>query len=357
MKFTSFLIPIAVVAIGGAWIANQFRKHSDLQNEIARLQRRIKVTTPASLSPPAIRNHRTALEKDPVDWQQVALELGRNKGGPGIFKTTRRIEEQLRALSADELKTALKVIDEGSLDPRAKLGLTYRLLRLLLEVDPGYLITHRSSNPEVAAAWEKWQNDAMINWTRKEPAKAVAWFDAQPADAFSPERKKEFQLGIFNSLFVVDFEKAKDRLSRHPQKERGAFVTNFSAFGASWTGTDVADQNLTARFAEIARLAEANPRRLLTYPLLALPEQDRPMGIGSIQNDLKGWHTMKRGKLPLDSFTDYLVKIDASSDEVDMCIDAILEGPYLDLTEQPEREPDELRAWLKVEVGKTLRSK
>ena len=207
MKFTSFLIPIAVVAIGGAWIANQFRKHSDLQNEIARLQRRIKVTTPASLSPPAIRTHRTALEKDPVDWQQVALELGRNKGGPGIFKTTRRIEEQLRALSADELKTALKVIDEGSLDPRAKLGLTYRLLRLLLDVDPGYLITHRSSNPEVAAAWEKWQNDAMINWTRKEPAKAVAWFDAQPADAFSPERKKEFQLGIFNSLSASSISK------------------------------------------------------------------------------------------------------------------------------------------------------
>ncbi len=79
------------------------------------------------------------------------------------------------------------------------------------------------------------------------------------------------------------------------------------------------------------------------------------MGIIAIQQNLKGWENRTRGKISLEVINDYFQKIQPTPSEIDLCIDAILAEKCLDLTEQPERDPEALRTWLQSELNSSLK--
>ncbi len=141
MKSTSIFIPLAILTLGGLWIATQAVEISDIENKNAALKARLKNTPRPTSGPLTTSPKKTALDFKPVDWFLVANELKVGHGNFGAFKTSLKIEEKLHTLSAQELKDALVDAEEGSLDKTSLRILTYRFLKLLLKKDPSYLLS------------------------------------------------------------------------------------------------------------------------------------------------------------------------------------------------------------------------
>ena len=349
MKSTSIIVPIAILAIGGIWILNQLGEISELKNKSAALERQI-VSAPQARSGSNTRTRKTALDRKHIDWGLVAREL-QNKSGYGIFKASLRLEEQLRDLSAQELKDALAKAEEANLDKDSFRRVTGHLLKLLLKADPSHILTHASGHPDVVDLWFGLQGPAMIQWAKKSPSDAITWFDSQSPDAFPLKHRKKLQHGIISSLTIVDFEQAKNRLAGIPEDKRFDFFNDYYSFGFGWREGIKSGHNLTGRFAELTRLLPENRHRYIAVPLTWLGEQDRPTGINAIQLNLKGWGDRKRGKISLEVIHDYFQKIQPTPAEIDICINAIISEKCLHLPDQPEREPEALRNWLRSELN------
>jgi len=351
MKSTSIFIPIGILALGGLWIAIQTLEISNIENENATLKRRLKVAPLPTSSTKTSFAKKTALDSEPVNWSLVAEELKIGHGNYGAFKTSLRIEDKLRSLAAQDLKDALAAAEEESLDKTSFRILTFRFLTLLLKKDPAYLLTNPSNHPDVADIWTSKQNEAMLAWTKNSHKEALAWFDS-PAP--NPDQRKEFFCGIISTLVLVDFPEAKKRLTAIPEEKRFEFFDNYSSFGVKWSDGSAPPKSLPGRFAELTRLLPENRKNFIAAPLTWLGEQDRPIGISSIQRSLEGWTKRKRGTISLGVLTDYLRKIKPTPAELDLCIKAVLDSKCLHLPDQPEREPEVLRAWLRTELKPTL---
>lgn len=134
MKTTPILVPIALTLSAIIWLGYQHRTLADLEAQITRFETHLAKSHPATSSQPRLRDIKTALDGQPVNWMLVARELAHNPGGYGIFKANRRIEEHLASLNADELIAALDtLIGENYLDLTGQPDRTPEELRAWLE--------------------------------------------------------------------------------------------------------------------------------------------------------------------------------------------------------------------------------
>lgn len=167
MKTTPILVPIALTLSAIIWLGNQHRTLADLEAQITRFETHLAKSHPATSSQPRLRDIKTALDGQPVNWMLVARELAHNPGGYGIFKANRRIEEHLASLTADELIAALEAADD--LSEKEHKILESHLLPLLCEKDPGYLMQQALDDDAKRTRWQDYLPSALTNWTKISP--------------------------------------------------------------------------------------------------------------------------------------------------------------------------------------------
>lgn len=358
MKSTSYHFPLIVVIAGGAWLGWNQHRITKLETESDKLSLRLETAKALQQAP---SNHstgrKTALDHKQVDWSLVATELTSGRVQYGIFKTTYKLEEQIRRLSADELKEGLKAIENSDLEDRIALAVTRRLLNNLLEKDPGYILLHPSKDPRLASYWQSLQLNALGKWAKKAPGEAIDWFDSQSPGSFEAEKLQELHHSLISSLVISDFPVALNRFEAIPESRRFDLFRDYNAFGNYWDPKDFADHNLAFRYAELTRLLPDEKKSDITSPLTWLGEQDRPSAIYNLQKSLKGWKNQEPGKLTMEVFQDYLSKIDPTAEELNLCINHVVQSKCLHLPDEPKREPDDLRAWLQSELQSTVQSK
>jgi len=358
MKPYSILVLLSLLFFSGIWLARQQRAEiSKLETIITDLSQRIESLPKTRSASPFTTVRKTSLERKDVDWLLVAEELQSGSSRYGILKTSLKLEDQLSRLSATELKKALKAAEEGNLDDSSLKHLTLHLLRLLVVLDPAHLILNRSTDPRVSGEWSQMVFCALGNWTTLAPDEAVAWLDSQSLDGFPPRGRMRLKHTLVSALTISDFPQARERLSAISEAARHDFFDSFPTYGITWTEDDFSAQNLTGRYADLSRLLPAERRIAIVYPLTILGEKERPGAVRAIQKNLKGWRDQKHGSLSMEVFGDYLTKIEPSPAELDLCIDTVIARGRLVLPDQPEREPEELRAWLQSEFKSTLRPK
>lgn len=358
MKSTTFHLPLIVVIAGGTWLGWSHHRVAELQTESNELTHRLKnAKTRQQSSSAGPTGRKTALDYKQVDWSLVATELTSGRTQYGIFKTTFKVEEQIRRLTTEELKKGLKALEDSDLEDRIVLAVTRRLLNELLEKDPGHILLHPGQDPRTASYWQSLQLNALGKWAKIAPGEALDWFDSQPPGSFEPGKHQELNHSLISSLVVSDFPVALTRFKAIPASQRFELFEDFNAFGNEWTPKDFAAHDLTFRYAELTRQLPDDKKSSITSPLTWLGEQDRPSGIYNLQKSLKGWGKSHPGPLSMDTFRDYLSKIKPSQAELDLCIDDVVRSNCLHLPDEPEREPDDLRAWLQSELQSHVRSK
>ena len=347
MKTTPILVPLALLTLALIWLGTQHRTLTELEAQISSFETRLAKSNPATSSQPRLRDIKTALDGQPINWSLVAQELAHNPGGDGIFKANRRIVEHLASLTADELIPALIAAD--GLPQRERHILEYHLLPLLSEKDPGYLMQQALDDDTKRTRWLDYLPSALTNWTKTSPTDALTWFDTLPENSPFENQLPDFRTSIFNGLLIADAPLAQDPFRTLSDEQKLSYPHHFN-FGNDWKAAETKDQNIAKRFADLCRLAPPSSSLSILAPLLSLGESDRSSGLAAIQVNLIAWNTGVSGKLPIASFTHYLQQIEATPTEVSLALDTLIQYDELDLSGQPARTSEELRTWLESQI-------
>jgi hypothetical protein len=246
LKFTLFIPPaIALVAVGG-WLANQRQSIESLEKESTLLRLLIAAIHVAGSDPDAAKStsEKGAKDKLRLDWKKIAQQFadGQRGGGMGDMRSMIRFQQQMQAMSKEELVAALDEIAGLGLTAEVRETLESTLLGRLIEKDPEFALICFSdrlrSSLQNSSGMLTWQlNEAFQKWADKDLGKATAWFDQQiAASTFDSkaldgksQSRLQFERSLISRLLGKDPTAAASRMAGLPEDQRGDLARDLSS--------------------------------------------------------------------------------------------------------------------------------
>ncbi|RYD21519.1 MAG: hypothetical protein EOP88_11105 [Verrucomicrobiaceae bacterium] len=244
MKPTLLLPPVVALIVVVVWLGNGRQKIAALEKETATLKQRLATRSngfatddPSGKGKPAGKQ---AKGKEPVDWKQVAaqmLEMNQG-GGMGDMRSMIRLQKRLQDMEKEDLVAALEEIATMDLPDQSRQMLEQMLIGQLCQKDPELALTRHLDRLGDEGGGMSWQlANAMKEWTRKDPAKATAWFDKQIAagkfDSRSLDGKSQprmqFEGVLVANLLSHDEAAAAARLEALPENQRGELLRRYAS--------------------------------------------------------------------------------------------------------------------------------
>ncbi len=338
MKTTYVAAPLAVLIVGGIWLASQFRSIAELEagNEALRKQltnRIAGIAVPATQVPRAV----SVLDKKPVDWEEVARQLS-GKFAADIFPSTSlRLHEKFLAMTSPELSAALDEIAVARLSDKSRDTLEEKLGNLLMEKDLETGLTRFALRAQ-EGDWSWRLAAALENWAMKDPDRAAAWLAAQIAAGVFQTKRFEGEVYFPNeivsapvfALLVTAPEAAGRMLRALPENLR------LGPLGAIQL-TQLEDAQHVA-WAEMVRanLSAEDHLKAITYPT-------------------GNWSDGDGAPMTLAETTAYLSRISATPEEVAACVLSVIEdvSSWRNRHDKSRSLADDvaaLRAWTKIQA-------
>ncbi len=329
LKSASSILPVVALAAGGIWIAGQRHSIADLERQNALLRNHL--TGGGSIvSDQPHRPALTALDRKPVDWEEVAVQLG--GGGQGYLSTTHRLEERLLAMSVDELIAALDEIAKADLPGPVRDRLEKKLAGLLMTKDPELGLTrflHRHKDD-----WSWFLAHHLAQWTEKSPDEAAEWF-IQRIAAGSFDSKglgggidvpREMVSSSVYTLLPSAPDVAGRVLSALPEAQR---LDSLSSLRMNEVKGSAESQ---AAWAQLARkhLSDDDHLKAIAWPTL-------------------NWSDGDGAPMKIDEVTAYMERIAATPEEIAACIMEAAGRRSLDPwnhSATPDGDIETLRAWV-----------
>lgn len=343
MKPTIFIPPVLALVVVAGWIGNERRMIYTLEKESAALKeglaRRSSDSGPdiASATPKSAEKH---TKKEPIDWKKIAAQIAEargNNGGMGDMRAMIRLQQQLQEMSRDELASALDEVAALDLSDETRQQLEQMLVGPLCQKDPEFALNRyidRLSDQRGGMSWQL--ANAMTIWMKKEPEKAVGWFDQQIAagkfDSKSLDGKSQsrmqFEGMVIGTLLATDTAAAGARLKALPEDQRADVLRNN-------TGNVVKEKDQLA-FANLVRDQ--------------LPEKDQAEALAQ-QASQKAWSE------GYTKITEYLDRIEATPAERAVCVEEAAESKIQQISRNKKiarEDIDSLREWATTQSPDTL---
>jgi hypothetical protein len=237
MKVKLFIPPVIALVIVAIWMSREPGSIPLLEYERTVLRSALVARSSGwGLDAAPLKSKssdRLPKENGPTDWKKMATQVSEllSTGSLADAESITRLIEKYRALSREELSSALDEIATLDLPHKPRQRLQILLLIPLREKDPEYALTHYFSLMENHNTQMTWQmGRAMAGWAGKNPTAATAWFDQQIAagkfDSKSLDGKREVRLQFEGSLIVglisSDPAAAASRLKSLPEDQRAA---------------------------------------------------------------------------------------------------------------------------------------
>ena len=344
MKPTIFIPPVLALVVVAGWIGNERRTISTLEKESAALKEHLARRSSDSGADLPSTNPKSAeknSKKEPIDWKKIAAriaEAGGNNGGMGDMRAMIRLQQQLQELSRDELASALDEVAALDLNDETRSQLESMLIGPLCQKDPEFALNRyidRLSDPHGMMGWQL--SNAMKEWMKKEPERALGWFDQQIAagkfDSKSLDGKSqsrmEFEGSVIGTLLVTDTSAAAARLKGLPEDQRADVLRNN-------TGNVVQEKDQLA-FANLVREQ--------------LPEKDQAQILAQHASQ-RGW-----GSEGYTKITEYLDRIEATPAERAVCVEEASESKIQQISRNKKitrEDIDSLREWATTQSPDTL---
>ena len=330
MKPIAFVPPAAALIISGIWIGVQRHSIAGLaqQNDllVANIAKvRSMVRTEESTSPQTPGNNPTTAKKA-INWKNIAAQVAaaRNNRGVGEMRSMEQLQQQLSAMSEQELLQALDEISALDLPKEIRMELESIVSEPLAEKAPETFLTRFIDHLEDQRSQMSWRlSNALENWARKDPAAAIEWFDRQiAAGTFNSKSldgkslpRLQFEGSLVTALLASDPETAASRLAALPPEQRK------EALGYGNSSEEVAPA-----FAELVRKQ--------------LPQEDQAKAIANAAPvNFAGDY---------EKITHYMNQISATSAERDVCVEQAGSNlvMYLSFQRKLKQEDfDRLREW------------
>ncbi|MES2660170.1 MAG: RNA polymerase sigma factor [Verrucomicrobiota bacterium] len=334
MKTTSLALPLIALLAAGAWFASQRQAIVSFEDRNADLEKRLAMTTKASVRDGSGGSRLTADARGTPNWKAIAEQLiaMQTTDQAGYNKVWRSWQLRLASMEKETLASELDRIVRLELSPEENALLTKMFVEPVIDKDPELALKrfpHDLASPvrsELAGAWRE--------WIRLDRAKALAWFDAEIAagtfDGKSPTSGKQgtriqFEAILFDELLGDDPEMAGRRIAALPEGYRHDTVANYLK--------QLLDEKAQMDFAIIVRthLPAAEQARAIASGLRCLPSNGGYAGI-----------------------TAYFEAIRATPSEREACANEALSNEIVSIvhnTGKLTREPiDRFREWAKVQA-------
>ncbi len=324
MKATSAAVPLAVLLVGGVWLALQFRSIAELEDRNTRIAQQLTAAKPkdAAKAPPVAL---TALDRKPVDWAEVARQLKASKPSDPV-NAGARLEQRFTAMSLEEMSAALDEIAATNLADENRELLEKRICTELGGPKGGpKLVLERFAGSIGKGSWPWTLGGHFKTWIDREPDQAIAWLTK------NVDRMGDLSPGFFPMSFYPLLATSPDtavRLLEAVPPGRRLKSLSSVEFGLSSAAQEVA-------WAGIVRQH--------------LPEKDRITAVA--------WPTMNHSDgdgapMNMAGITAYMKRIEATQQEREACImvaatEHSAAGPsYRDELKMPEWI-EALRGWVK----------
>lgn len=343
MKPTILIPPFLALVVVAGWIGSERHAISTLEKESAvlreHLAHRSSDTGPdATSANPKSTGKQT--KKEPIDWKKVAAQIAEarsNNGGMGDMRAMIRLQQRLQELSRDELASALDEVAALDLNDETRQQLEMMLIGPLCQKDPEFALNRYIDRVADQRGGMSWQlANAMTIWMKKDPEKAVGWFDQQIAagkfDSKSLDGKSQsrmqFEGMVIGTLLGTDNAAAAARLKVLPEDQRADVLRNN-------TGGAVKEKDQLA-FANLVREQ--------------LPEKDQAQALAQ-QASQKAWSE------GYTKITEYLERIEATPAERAVCVQEAAESKIQQISRNKvitREDIDSLRDWATTQSPDTL---
>ena len=244
LKPASFIPPAVALVVAGVWIGSQRHSISNLEEQSSLLEKHIaaarssgSATDPYHAKPAG--QAKVAKEKEPLDWKKIAGQFAemQQSGGMGDMRAMIRLQQRLQKMTKEELASSLDEIAALDLPEQSRDMLEQMLIGPLILKDPEFALTRFIDRLQDGRGGMGWQlSNAMLEWAKKDPAKATAWFDQQiAAGKFDSkalngksQSRAQFEGAIINVLLASDPDAASRRLAAMPEDQRGDVLQHHS---------------------------------------------------------------------------------------------------------------------------------
>lgn len=243
MKPALFLPPVLSLLVITGWIGNGRMTLATLEKESTALRKRLAARSSANGSTATASKPeapgKVAKDKEPIDWKKLAGQLVEmeKSGGMTDIRAMIRLQQRIQAMSRDEIVAALDEIAVLDLPDESRAMLEQTLIGPLCQKDPEFALTRYIDRMNEARGTMSWQlSNAMKEWTVKDPASALSWFDRQIAagkfDSKSldgrSQSRMQFEGVVIGTLLSTNPSGAASRLKALPEDQRAEVLQNYA---------------------------------------------------------------------------------------------------------------------------------
>ncbi len=172
MRHRRLIIPLTLVLAGAVWLWRGESERRDLTDQIENLGPRLDLPPPRP-APPAPPARRSAVERDPVDWQAVAAELASGTYLGGLLETNARLRATIEAMSVEDLLAAMEQLKDAGLSKADLERLEQQLAMAILLQAPemGFSRFAVRGKPN----WDWFMGEQFSKWVARDEVAAVDW--------------------------------------------------------------------------------------------------------------------------------------------------------------------------------------
>lgn len=260
LKAAIYIPPVVALVIVGSWISSQRQTISVLEEETVVLKQRMAMAEGgSSMESKASRPGKAdkpSKDNKPINWKDLASKLDQMQGEGGIrdMREMLRLQQQVSAMSRDDLVRSLDEISALELPPEARQRLEAMILGPLVEKDPEFALTRYVDQTGNTGGGMQWQmNSGLASWAKKDLAASTAWLDRQVAagkldskslDGKNPTRM-QFEGTLIAAILSSNPDAAAARLASLPENQRSEVLGNS-------IGSSIKDEDQAA-YAELVR--------------------------------------------------------------------------------------------------------
>ena len=186
MNLRSLIPPLTALVMGGVWLGVQGSSIRELKRETVVLREKIAMARrgwgAGSDQSLATRMKEQKGETDrEIDWMSLGSKMAKGENGQlSDMRTMMELQTSLTALSGEQLLAELDKIDGLDLSREVRKALDGILVGMLAQKDPKAALDRWLDQVNDQGNGMSWQlSNAFQQWQKKDPATALAWFDAE----------------------------------------------------------------------------------------------------------------------------------------------------------------------------------
>lgn len=252
MKLPHLIAPLLALAGSAAWIYSQQKPLADLEEKTRILQERItqvnslrdNTAESGRKGSPGSKNSQDTkflLPDGSLDWKAIAEMTKENRTGMGQdMRLMMRLQQKMMEMTPEDITENIAKIRALDLTDEIRNGLESQLIMLLSQKDPEAAMDLASASLNTKSSQQSWHlKHAFGEWTKKDPAAAMAWMDKQvEAGTFvsksldpSDNPRLEFETRLMGSLLQDDPATVRKRLDQFSKVEQHRILQDHNQWG------------------------------------------------------------------------------------------------------------------------------